>query len=587
MEHFSASNATDTDLNVECNDIVDVEFGQMTNVKNTLEREGTLNRFLNELYDKKLDLNNKFSLEEINDIHASVKQQVTLLAKTIEEIDSRLKIEEVIPVGSAREETQIIRPCEFDYILILEALSKPGAVSLIPIHPKDKNRSYMNVKLEDDKTRSLFQEFSDDDYIRGSHWLPCLKQGVRDLFCSAMNEAVKLNSRAPIKMATGQLCMRCLKPESHGPALMIRFVWERKDENSSTMEVSVDLCPALKLDVKPHVDVLPSFDRFIFTDLGYIERLGKVMLMPREGHLFKVTFTEEELACTSNLSQHHRKCLKILKYIVNGEPLPTERPANTVMKHFQGTQTMFHSYALKTKIWNHHFKQHCTEQKDLGSCINSVLTELKRKDTEREHPFVDNGIMRVQENERKDKKLQIPTEENLSISRLNSLLKSTQRINTTPTEKYDFDLFCRLIANQKCPAKCLAKSLDRLLSIGLLSLFIVLFLGSKSFEYENKLIPAIGGVLMLCSTTCILFHPGLFYLRRHSIARRPYKTKNFIFKVLIAYMTICIYLYIIGLILLTIATQGQEKQITVFVCGIIFLFFPFLPLIVKARDLEI
>ena len=299
----------------------------------------------------------------------------------------------------------------------------------------------MYVKVENDSTRPMFKDFSDDDYIRGSHWLPCLRQGIRDAFRSTINKAVKLNSRPPIKMDTGQLSMRCLKAESHGPALMVRFVWERKDEKSSTMEVSVDLCPALKLDVKPHVDVLPSFDRFIFTDLGYIESLGKVMLMSREGHMFKVTFTEEELAFTSNLSQHHRKCFKLLKYIVNGEPLPNKRPANTVMKHFQRAQTIFHSFALKTKIWNHHFKQCCTEQNDKGSCINSVLNDIKQNDTERKHPFVKNGIMCVQENERKEKKLQIPTAKSLSISRLSSLLKITQRINTTPTEKYDFDYF--------------------------------------------------------------------------------------------------------------------------------------------------
>ena len=492
----------------------------------------TANKFLNELYNKKLDLKNKFSCQEINDIRTAVQQQVSLLATTIGDIDSRLKIQEVIPVGSAAEDTQIIRPCEFDSILILEALSQPGAVSLTPAHPSDKNRTYMYVKLAGENTRSLFKELSENDYyLKATHWLPCLRQGLRDSFYSAINNAVMLNSITPIKTNTGQLSIRHLKPEPHGPATMVRFVWERYVDNNATMEVSVDICPALKLDPTAHDNVLLSFDRLIFTELGYIESEGTVLLMPHVGHQFKVTFTKAEQACTANLHVHHTKCYTLLKYLVNGDPQPPERPVNCVMKHFQGAQTIFHSYALKTKIWKHHFKQHCTEENDIYGCIKYVLGDLMKHTTETlDHPFVNTGIRYVQESERYRKmKLKIPTKEHISIARLAALSRGLQKINTTPVEQYNYEDACQLIENENCPAKCLTNILGKSLSLCLLLLGVVLFCWSISFHYEGKFIPIVGTVVFICSTTCVLFAPGILHMRRYVIALRSFDIVRVLF----------------------------------------------------------
>ena len=87
-------------------------------------------RFLNELYAEEVDIERNFSDQEILDIRTAVDQQVILLTETIGEIDPRFRIREVIQVGSAQEGTQIVRPCEYDYILVLYALSKPVAVSI-------------------------------------------------------------------------------------------------------------------------------------------------------------------------------------------------------------------------------------------------------------------------------------------------------------------------------------------------------------------------------------------------------------------------------------------------------------------------
>ena len=232
----------------------------------------TLNIFLNELYKKELDLNNKFSDQELTDIRAAVVEQVNRIAQIIYKIDSRLNTQEVLLVGSAREGTQIIRPCEFDFILILGALSKRGAVSIIPEDQEGDSREYMHVKLKDEDIRSIFHEFSDNDCIRASRLLPWDRQGLRDLFSTAVHQAVELCSKSYIKMNTGILKLIRSKPKRSGPACTIRLLWERDTAgNHSALEISVDLCSAIKLDVEEYYRSLPTSNRIITNDFTDIQ----------------------------------------------------------------------------------------------------------------------------------------------------------------------------------------------------------------------------------------------------------------------------------------------------------------------------
>ena len=148
---------------------------------NTIKHEAG-NKFFNELYEKEIDMRSNFSEQEISDMRTSVAEQVNLLAKTIEEIDSRFKIKEIIPAGSAHEGTQVVRPCEYDYILVLDNLSKPGAVSLSvsPKHFKNNSLEFVHVKLENIEIRSIFNEnIHNDNEILAHCPLPCIPSTIR------------------------------------------------------------------------------------------------------------------------------------------------------------------------------------------------------------------------------------------------------------------------------------------------------------------------------------------------------------------------------------------------------------------------
>ena len=269
---------------------------------NNEKQNETLSMFLIELYDKEVDIESNFSEQEILNIRTAVDEQVHLLAETIGEVDSRLKLREVIPVGSAREGTQIVRPCEYDYILILETLSQPGGVSLKFC---SYDRQYMYVTLEDSETRALFQGYiGKNGRINAGEFS---SKGLRSLFLAIVARAVIRCSKTSVEKSTGTLTCRPTKPETHGPAFPIMFKWQGNTTRcSAPMKISIDLCPALKVDWTVYKNCLQSIDGDLSTNfIHHIQHVGSVLLMPSHANLFKVTLTEAELLLTSALSEHH------------------------------------------------------------------------------------------------------------------------------------------------------------------------------------------------------------------------------------------------------------------------------------------
>ena len=453
----------------------------------TYVKSETQNTFFNDLFEKELDLKNKFSDVETQDIHEAVNRQLNFIAQRIGEQDERLRIKEVIPVGSAREGTQIIRPCEYDYILTLENLSESGAVSIRPINPSVSRREYVYVKLEDNDTRSRFHEIltandeirsrycfnlenSSEQYRlrslmcdgRGLRGIFCAPKGLRDVFFSAIHESVILSSGSAVHMNTGTLIVIVSKPEEHGPAFTIRFLWKRGTiENQPTMAISVDVVPVLKIPWEMYNNLLTEVEGFVVNYFDHVESVGSLLLMPREGLNFHVNFTEAELYHMKNLSHHHKKCYKLLKYMLNGEPFPLESNTNWLMKYFKHTDTLFHSYSLKLVVWEHHYLQQCTEDNDLSLCIPKILSKLRGALTEGLiHPFYRNRpiVPPVSIFENNKKRF-------LCRKRLKTLNHVLTILQTTPMEDYSYDTFCRAISHHQMWKSITAKTVCRIVLV--------------------------------------------------------------------------------------------------------------------------
>ena len=357
---------------------------------------------MNELYEREVDIKHNFSDQEILDIQTAVGQHVKLLAETIGEIDPRLRIREVIPAGSAREGTNIVRPCEYDYILELGAFSKPGSVSLIlpEEYLKERSLEFVHVKLEDSELRSLFQENIHDHDKLLARWAFSwkLKEGLKDMCNAAVSRAVKLCLNESVEKKTGHLTCKSSKPEVHGPACTVMLEWHRRI-SEPPLKISVDLCLALRIPWEVYAIFLQSNDCDVSCNFKTrIQNVGSVLLMPNSVECaFKVTFTEAELLLTADLSEHHIKCYKILKYITQIEIHPYQSYTRKI-KHFFQDKTFFPSYALKIMMWNHQFTKHCFEETDIYSCVYEILSNWDCSSLEEnnlKHPANRNGTVKI------------------------------------------------------------------------------------------------------------------------------------------------------------------------------------------------
>ena len=408
----------------------------------------TATRFLNELYDKEVDINTKFSNQEVLDIRTAVDELVNLLAKYVGEIDPRFRLQEVIPVGSASEGTQIVRPSEYDYILISEALSKPGAVSF---QCNKNDQHYVTATLEDNETRSLF--YSCIHTIGSKQSSKLSTSELRKRFRAKVFQASKLCSKLSVKKKTGSLTCTRLKPEVHGPADTVMFEWHRViKENCLLMKISVDLCLALKIDWEAYNDILQSVKLDVSADFKrHIQNVKSVLfIMPKICPTrFKAAFTETELLLTEELSEHHRKCYKLLKYVVNGEPLPLQTNASKLKYMFQD-KTFLPSYALKLLVWHHQFTQRCSEETDLCSCFSRILCRFdnhSKLEDSLKHP-VKIGIKAVgYELSRLIGESDGPYNVTLSgKERIRRISKGFKKVQAVSIKKYDFETFCHEIA---------------------------------------------------------------------------------------------------------------------------------------------
>ena len=162
-----------------------------------------------------------------------------------------------------------MKPCEFDFILTLDVLSKPGAVSIKQQKQHFVDDSFL-VKPKDIHTRSAFSDITLNGHINGSCAFALFRKGLKQLILAALTQAISSHSTLTIKTNTGHLTYKHSMVVSHGPTLMIRLMWN-STKTKRKMEISVDLCPAIKL-YADHLTSI-SIERNIYRKHAYLKWL--------------------------------------------------------------------------------------------------------------------------------------------------------------------------------------------------------------------------------------------------------------------------------------------------------------------------
>ena len=267
-----------------------------------------------------------------------------------------------------------------------------------------------------------------------------------------------------VEKSAGLLTCKSSKPEQHGPACTVMFEWRGK-HTKSPMKISVDLCQAIKLPWEVYEHKLQSNDCNVSDYFkNHIQNFGSFLLMPYALCCFKATFTEAELALNADLSDHHIKCYKLLKYVINSEIHPLQTYTSKI-KHLFQDESHFPSYALKIMVWNHQFHEHRLEENDTFSCVFQMLScqySVSSRGDTLTHPFNRNSGIKVTNDGSGTGKLW----DYIGI-RMNGLLTGLRRVQELSIDKYDYETCCREVAIRGCGKfSCIKKGFILILVVG-------------------------------------------------------------------------------------------------------------------------
>ena len=221
-----------------------------------------------------------------------------------------------------------------------------------------------------------------------------------------LNENLNIiNNNKPIEKTLGTLTLYYYSCDQNGPAFNLKCKW-RRNCDKEYMDISIDLCFVMRF-YKPLHEMIHPEDLECQKYYEFAQKCGSVLVMPCKerdscvgGGCFRLIFSEAELLLCKELSNHHKKCYKILKYLINGIPNMAKPHgivsncldivlngisrkvsirANKIvscLSRLCDKSTAFHSYALKLIVYHHHYTVQCKEKNCVASCIDQILHDI-------------------------------------------------------------------------------------------------------------------------------------------------------------------------------------------------------------------
>lgn len=357
------------------------------------EKNCRLTYFFRDLLRKRIDL--RIDDDETEDIKCAVDSLVEMIvAIVISSVPILSSFSRVVKVGSMAEGTKIKHPDEFDYIVV----SDQDDVKVKRVCSWRKG--YAHIKVTSSKLQSEWEPFLCGEYLRGSFsydffsrapseiaqylwsvskkwlrenhlvekspksiWSPYF-DSLENAFMVEVQRVLK-NSEEVLVHKTDTGTLRVNKyVENHGPAFMPRFIWIPRNRKEK-IHVTVDITLAIGVKFSPGDPIITERDTFHPKVWEALQKHGRYLLIPchessmcHAGLCFRLTFTEPEVDLVQNMSEHHKECYKLLKYIFNGGRGVSYIP----------------SYALKTLIIKHDCV--CKETANLAKCFKSVIALL-------------------------------------------------------------------------------------------------------------------------------------------------------------------------------------------------------------------
>ena len=433
------------------------------------EKNSKLTEYLYTLLKRRINF--RLTKEEICDIINSVDFVVETLVATISSNVAWLQFSRVVRVGSMAEGTNICSPNEFDYLAVLKV--EPNGIQVE--HACENKRGYAHAKITDPALKLIWGKWMDGEYLRSdftrgqSDYFSGYFDTIGNAFRDEIQNVMQIDyDKLACKTDVGEIKSDSFfnfRVKKHGPAFTPKFVWKSK-RNGEKITIGVDITPALEVDLTSVIiSKEDTYDPIFFEK---IQEHGKVMLISCRDHAtcdskqcLSLVFTETEVKLVRSMSQHHKDCYKLLKYIFNSGHGFTFLP----------------SYALKTLVLKHNCL--CSEEENLAVCFKTIVAlclhyMFNRKTEEKFQPsrlvrffmpgqkFVLNisSIFFKKHNILDSKTYKFPGEQFLQEIEL--MLQSIDNISSRPTAEVD-DRSLRIVNSRSTGAEAYVTTLPKLL----------------------------------------------------------------------------------------------------------------------------
>jgi hypothetical protein len=288
----------------------------------------------------------------------------------VEQINPLYKVSELIPVGSYAEGTKIIRADEFDYLAVIEELSKPDVIE-IDTSESDINKGLVKVVIADEESKLKWSGLCKDGHLRcfqpinfpgmgekrfGHVVIDTVFKFIRNLkrkFTSAKTPTA-IEDCIIVLPAVNDVTLFFKGAVFRAPNVILNFEYENR-------KISVDVSPAIRYHkihdcFKVEDCAGPEFAEVVL-------RRKSLLLVGTESESdFKVTVTEAEVEYILTVMKPEHKIIYVfLKYIVK--------------LYERVLLDTFTSYIMKTVCIHHDIK--CKkDDRSIIDCLQSVINDL-------------------------------------------------------------------------------------------------------------------------------------------------------------------------------------------------------------------
>lgn len=372
----------------ECSSAKEITVDALRNEnenENESVAEDTLYRFIE---NKVTSVQRDTKSERARNIQKAVAENIQYFLKEVGKLEPVFSVSELIQVGSYAEGTKINEPDEFDFLAVVDTLSKEGTVI---ISQNSWTTGSVSLILGDTSVSNELSKFCEKGELQcfqgtsvSKSFYGATKFGTT--FIKAVGNTFKANvfefdsstkSRTLISPIDITFAGKLIIPPVNGISLLLRVVTFKTPNIFLEYEleghkIDVDLSPAIRYHKIE--DCINSEKCASPKLMEAIRQHGSVLLIGLEPSGFRITVTECEVKYMREIMrERHRLLYTFFKHIC----------------HLFGILKPFTSYMLK-QICIHHDAKCDSDSETLASCLKKIIQDIATYCSKRRLPTVHN-----------------------------------------------------------------------------------------------------------------------------------------------------------------------------------------------------